>query len=229
MEDDFRLCPHFFRTLQFLQERAAQVSVPPLQEEHALTFAQVDPEWLSIRLSYGFVGVVMRTSDALVFANYLKKHFERRPPDHLLVEWFAGETEESRAHKQGRKHFAFRFNALEHLGYHSSLRHQKSPSYPTCYETLPEGVIFKVCTGLECWSCHVTLCCQVEAFKAQECPHDVLWPCLREEDENYIPPPDFAALGKKVPPQEHNKKKAQRVHQDPRTRPGTRLRPRLGH
>jgi hypothetical protein len=72
------------------------------------------------------------------FAGYLAAHLPRRPPDHLLVEWFAGERGESAAHKRARAHLAFRYNVLEHFGASSSLRGKAAPLYAVCYEELSE-------------------------------------------------------------------------------------------
>ena len=52
----------------------------------------------------------------------------RRPPDHLVVEWFAGETPEAAGHKKGRANIGFKFNLFDHIGVVSTLRSQKSRS-----------------------------------------------------------------------------------------------------
>lgn len=85
---------------------------------------------------------------------------KRRPPDHLVVEWYAGETPRSKAYKKNRANIGFRYNIFNHLGVVSTLRPTSSPKYLTCYEELLEPTVF-----------------QVEAFNPQQCPADDLWPC----------------------------------------------------
>jgi hypothetical protein len=144
MEDDFRLCPRGIEVLAYLLAKA--------QAMH--------PDWNEIRVSFGLNGGIIRVSDVPVLAAYFREHLARRPPDHLFVEWFAGETPQSAAQKRGRPHLAFRYNLLEHFGFKSSLRSQLSPVYAFCYDLLNDGVVFAV-----------------EAFKANECPMDDVWPC----------------------------------------------------
>ena len=69
-------------------------------------------------------GIIMRNSngDLQAFANYLEQHQRRRPPDHLVVEWFAGEKPQSKRYRNDRQHMAFRYNLFDHLGKTSSLR-----------------------------------------------------------------------------------------------------------
>jgi hypothetical protein len=68
----------------------------------------------------------------------------RRPPDHLVVEYFAGETPEARTLKAGRPHFGFRYNLCDHLGKQSTLRGQAAKQMPVCYEELVFPAVFNV-------------------------------------------------------------------------------------
>merc|ERR1712139_701886 len=105
-------------------------------------------------------GIFMQMRDIPKFADYLERHQARRPPDHLVVEWFAGESEESRKYRGPRKNFGFKYNLFEHLGRTSTLRRTASPKYPTCFEDLKVPVIF-----------------EVEAYKAHACPTEDISPC----------------------------------------------------
>ena len=144
LEDDMRFCSHGFTTMQYLLDKANRYH----------------PNWLAIRASYGMNGVFMRSNDAQVFADYMLKHQSRRPPDHLVVEWYAGETKESAEYKKGRKNIGFRYNLFSHMGSSSTLRHEAAAPMPVCYEQLLEPVVFKV-----------------EAFDPGACPLDDVWPC----------------------------------------------------
>ena len=106
----------------------------------------------------------------------------RRPPDHLWVEWFAGERPQSAARKAGRPHAAFRYNLLEHFGRASSLRDAPQGVYAFCYDELDATVVF-----------------EVEAFQHAACAHDAVSPCAPPGDARAAPldPPhgiDFGAL-----------------------------------
>jgi len=167
LEDDFRVCPHGLSSLAYAILRAESESMGG-GLQGVFTPSSSPTPWNAIRVSYGLNGGVLRGSDVTVFAGYLTTHLFRRPPDHLWVEWFAGETPESAGHKGGRPHFAFRYNILEHFGYASSLREKVSPLYARCYQVLDSAVVF-----------------EVEAFKLSQCAHDHVWPCWDPTDARY--------------------------------------------
>ncbi|CAM9281810.1 unnamed protein product, partial [Phaeothamnion confervicola] len=144
-EDDMALCAHGFAALEYAIDKSTRY--------HG--------DWLALRVSYGMNGIVIPDAELPFFADYLLKHQARRPPDHLVVEWFAGETPESREHKAGRQHTAFRFNLYDHRGAVSTLRAQERPAkYRKCFELLTEPAVFRV-----------------ESFKINSCPRDDIWPC----------------------------------------------------
>ena len=61
-----------------------------------------DPKWLALRVSYGFNGILLRTPDLPSLSAHLANHHDRRPPDHLLFEWFSGERADTKAYATGR-------------------------------------------------------------------------------------------------------------------------------
>jgi hypothetical protein len=79
-------------------------------------------------------GIFMHYKDLGVFGDYLITHQVRRPPDHLVVEWFAGESKESAAYRGKRANVGFRYNLFNHIGFKSTLRDQTQTTFPTCYE-----------------------------------------------------------------------------------------------
>lgn len=144
LEDDMQLCKHGFIAINYLLQKASRYH----------------PNWLAIRASYGMNGIFMHMKDVPVFSAYLIKHQLRRPPDHLVVEWFAGETSEAKDHRGSRANIGFRHNLFDHIGKFSSLRKEIQTSFPRCYELLTEPTVF-----------------QVEAFNLAQCPRDDIWPC----------------------------------------------------
>ena len=118
--------------------------------------------WNALRVSFGLNGLVLPLGDLPALAAYYREHVARRPPDHMAVEWFAGERPSSAAHKAGRPHVAFRYNLLEHFGRASSLRSGTAPVYAFCYDELDGGVVF-----------------DVEAFNRKVCGHTQVHPCSR--------------------------------------------------
>jgi hypothetical protein len=150
LEDDMLLCPHGLLAIRYMISKA--------EIYH--------PDWISLRASFGMNGIFLHDHDVGPFADYLLEHQARRPPDHLVVEWFAGEKDQSARYRAARQHVSFRYNLFHHIGSISSLRSEKQVAFPECYEPLGEPVLFSV-----------------EAFKPAECPNDDIWPCR--------PPPGF--------------------------------------
>ena len=144
LEDDMQFCPSGLLAIQYLLDKSSRYH----------------PNWLAIRASYGMNGIFLHNKDLQPFGNYLIKNQARRPPDHLVVEWYAGESEESKEYKGDRVNVGFRYNLFDHIGVVSTLRAEKSAVYPACYDELLEPTVFSV-----------------EAFKPHECPHDDVWPC----------------------------------------------------
>eukprot|EP01012_Entosiphon_sulcatum_P007751 TRINITY_DN14037_c0_g1_i1.p1 TRINITY_DN14037_c0_g1~~TRINITY_DN14037_c0_g1_i1.p1 ORF type:complete len:338 (-),score=16.18 TRINITY_DN14037_c0_g1_i1:18-1031(-) len=123
------------------------------------------PTFIGIRLAYGLTGVVLRDNDAQEFALYLGEHLYRRPPDHLLTEWWAGEVEPAKRYVGDRPIVAFRWTSFTHIGSESTLRgaREVKEQFPGCWSELLAPTVF-----------------EVEAFKPNECPYDDMWPCKRE-------------------------------------------------
>merc|ERR1711988_521316 len=142
------VCPGAFMTMQYMLAKATRYY----------------HNWMAIRASYGMNGIFLHDDDMTTFRHYLLTHQGRRPPDHLAVEWFAGETKESGEYKNWggkyRQHAAYRYNLFDHIGTSSTLRSAKQTSFPRCYAQLGEPTLFAV-----------------EAFNPRQCPRDDLWPC----------------------------------------------------
>jgi len=159
MEDDFRLCPNGLKAFYHLLTKADLYS----------------PNWACVRASFGLNGIFMKNNnnDLLSFAEYLKRHRNRRPPDHLLTEYCAVEKEESlKLVGKNRPFIGYRYNVFEHIGEVSTLRESKHWIFPGCYEELIEPVVFKV-----------------EAWNSKECPNDDIWPChtISAQKQNRFP------------------------------------------
>ena len=144
LEDDMVLCPHGFNSIHYLLSKATKYS----------------PNWLAVRASYGLNGIFIHDKDISHFYHYLVDNQVRRPPDHLAVEWFAGEKPLTKEYKGRRGHLSYRFNIFDHIGLSSTLRKEKQTTFPRCYEMLGQPTLFPI-----------------ESFNPRQCPADDIWPC----------------------------------------------------
>ena len=121
MEDDWLVCPSALLALQYLLDKAYAY----------------DEDWLALRVSYGFNGVVVRGgADLRSLRRHLESHPWRRPPDHLLFEWFSGERPDTKAYAAGRSYRVFRHNLFYHIGALSTLNQPKTRFTPGCYSLM---------------------------------------------------------------------------------------------
>jgi hypothetical protein len=182
-EDDFRMCPRGIDSLAYGIAAASHFfgSPPPWPVSGggagaARTGASSQPPpptlgWNALRVSFGLNGLLLPLADLPLLAAYYSQHVARRPPDHLSVEWFAGETAQSATDKAARPHVAFRYNLLEHFGRSSSLRDEGAPVYAFCYDELDGGVVF-----------------DVEAYRRDICGSEDVHPCARDSRLPPLPP-----------------------------------------
>jgi hypothetical protein len=66
-----------------------------------------DPNWISLRFSYGFNGILLKKNDLKSLIIYLKKNFYNGPCDWLYYQW----CKESK-----RKFYTYRNNLFYHIG-----------------------------------------------------------------------------------------------------------------
>lgn len=167
LEDDWVLCPQGLAAAQYAIRKAHRY----------------DPRWLALRVSYGFNGVVVPQADLNALSSHLgnPENVARRPPDHLLYEWFSGEnlirdakkidgrvgangTDEQQSQAQPARSFrVFRYNLFHHIGAASTLAQPAGRHNPACLSQLFDWML------------------PGETFKEKECPRDDIWPCREAE------------------------------------------------
>ncbi|KAK9816773.1 hypothetical protein WJX72_004931 [[Myrmecia] bisecta] len=146
MEDDFRACPHLILTLQYLVRKLNSLPVE---------------DWLSLRVSYGMNGILLRNEMLPDLVQYLRLHTARLPPDLLWAEFTQGFRFELLDVTHGRPSVTYAWNMLEHIGTVSSFAvRMDRPDFPACYQSM-SGV----------WSIQ-----PVERF-SQRCNHTDMSPC----------------------------------------------------
>jgi len=117
MEDDWLICPNAMMALAYAIDKAYAY----------------DDRWIALRVSYGFNGFVIRDSDLPSLITHLAAHPSRRPPDHLLFEWFSGERPDTAKFALGRSYRIFRHNLFFHIGSISTLNQPAKRFTPGCY------------------------------------------------------------------------------------------------
>lgn len=139
-----------------------------------------------MRFSYGMNGLLFQARDLKVFGPYLLSRLATRPPDHIVVEWFASETAAARKYLKGRKNAAYRYQLWEHLGSVSSIgANHNAQVTPKCYELLADLMV------------------PVEMYQVQQCPNDDVCPCQGHEAGRLMVLGKLcsgASHGKKAPP-----------------------------
>ena len=146
MEDDWLFCPNGLFALSYFMDKASSY----------------DPNWIALRVSYGFNGIVLRTSDLISLQTHLAQSYTRRPPDHLVFEWFAGELKETRDYASGRSYRIFRHNLFYHIGSVSTLQtpnKAKKRFNPECFSLMYDWLL------------------PAEVFNTTLCPQDDVYPC----------------------------------------------------
>jgi hypothetical protein len=151
-EDDWVLCPNgLLALLHFVREAT-----------------RLDPRWKALRCSYGFNGVVVRGEELRELAAHLAAHSARRPPDHLVYEWFSNEWASKQPPADGdeaasaRSYRVYRHNLWYHIGQVSTLSQPANRFTPRCYELLYDWLL------------------PAETFKRDQCPHADVWPCTQQ-------------------------------------------------
>ena len=181
LEDDMLLCPSGFAAIQYMLHKSALYH----------------PDWLAVKASYGMNGIFLHGKDVQPFSEYLERHQARRPPDHLVVEWFAGETPESKRYKHHggkglvRANIGFKYNLFDHIGTSSTLRPADQvtdnvvtpPTKTDLYHHFGSNIspTLNILSQTSFPRCYDRLAepivFKVEAFDPRECPHDDIWPC----------------------------------------------------
>eukprot|EP00948_MAST-09A_sp_MAST-9A-sp1_P003180 g3180.t1 len=183
LEDDMRLCPRALTAIKDLLLKADTY----------------DQNWLAIRTSFGMNGIFLHCRDVIRFSDYLHKEYTRRPPDHLVVEWYkqesdrpglSSETIQAILQNDGRESFFYKFNLFEHLGTFSSLRNGQHWAFPICYERLQPPVVF-----------------ESETYRPDLCPLDDITPCPEPISKDFLkdhPLVDYDTLKQQIPMMNEN-------------------------
>lgn len=148
MEDDFTLCPNGMLAIQYLIAKSSDYY----------------PDWVSLRVSYGLNGVIIKTSEIPNIIAYYERAVQHKrvahPPDHMIY-YYAIEQLKS---NDARKLVAFRYNLFSHIGDVSTFTGRKKRYNPNCYQVLYDWLQ------------------EGERFHNEHCPLDDISPCSPKSD-----------------------------------------------
>ncbi|QDZ20574.1 subunit beta of glucosidase II [Chloropicon primus] len=141
LEDDFVACENALPIVDYLLRKVSGMN----------------PDFLSIRFSFGMNGILLGKDALADLKAYLQRGISRLPPDLLYQEWLQVKREE-----EGRAEYLYRDVLLEHIGEVSSFaRRPDRRKWPGCFEPLANA-----------WSLP-----QIEKFDVRACGHSDISPC----------------------------------------------------
>lgn len=151
MEDDFTLCKNAMLAMEYFIRKASDYY----------------PDWVSLRVSYGLNGVIVKTSELDNIINYYESALKRygpglpHPPDHMIYYY----AREQLAADSKRKLVAYRSNLFSHIGDISSFTGRAARYNPNCHQVLYDWLQ------------------DGERFRNEDCPLDDISPCTPPDDK----------------------------------------------
>ena len=120
IEDDFEACPGISKVLH----------------QMIYSISSLDTNWSMLRTGFGGNGLVWRGKDMPALSAYLARERNFRINDHLFMEWYHMESEESRAYNKGRLHAVGQHNLWLHRGVKSTWGFTHTKQYPSCFDPI---------------------------------------------------------------------------------------------
>jgi hypothetical protein len=120
IEDDFEACLGLSKVLH----------------QMIYSISSLDTNWSMLRTGFGGNGLVWRGKDMPALSAYLARERNFRINDHLFMEWYHMESEESRAYNKGRLHAVGQHNLWLHRGVKSTWGFTHTKQYPSCFDPI---------------------------------------------------------------------------------------------